>query len=216
MTEQHRPQTAGDARPPRACRRLVGLALISALCWVPAAHAGPDAPWDGAPEAREIAARGSIHGLLYSVDEDRGLAVIESEDELVELRATPQQLAGLSPDGARDFSYVRFGDAKWLADPTPLVIERGPTVEYVVGVVRAVDLREGRLSVEPAEDPPVNLQAHPQAIAGLREHQEVVVAAERIGPGLWVVAAREPDPAELIDAPGAQGPSAGLLDALRR
>lgn len=183
------------------------LFLGTALCVTPSALAEPAGlTWDGAAEGvHEVGARGSVHGHVRSVDEDRGLAVIESADDLTELRATPRQLSSLAPDELRDFTYVRFDESRWLADPEPVLVERGPTVEYVVGAVAEVDLREGYLRVDSSGGAPVALQAHPQTIAGLREHQDVVVAAERIGPGLWVVAVREPDPADLLGE--AHGPA---------
>jgi hypothetical protein len=193
--------------------RAAGLALAATLCWTGSAAAEPDpGSWNGAPDgAWEVSGRGSVHGHVRSIDEDRGVALIESDDAVTELRATPRQLAALAPDERRDFTYVRFDESKWLADPAPIVLERGPTVEYVVGAVAEVDLREGYLRVDGPEGNRVALQAHPQAIAGLHEHQEVVVAAERIGPGLWVVAVREPDPAELLAEPTVRANPAELL-----
>jgi hypothetical protein len=189
------------------------LILGAALCATPSAVAEPaGTTWQGAPDGvHEVAGRGSVHGHVRSVDEDRGLAIIDDGDDVTELRATPRQLAGLAPDELRVFTYVRFDESKWLADPEPLIVERGPTVEYVVGAVAEIDLREGYLRVDAAGGGPVALQAHPQTIAGLREHQDVVVAAERIGPGLWVVAVRDPDPADLLDeADGAVDPISRL------
>jgi hypothetical protein len=162
----------------------------------PRTSPSPETAWDGlvpigangAPPSEpqpEAAAMGALSGVVVDVRLSQGSISIRT-DEVVEVRATPTQIAALVRGMAITARYVQYGDALWLVGHYGLS-SCGPfTISgEVAGTIYDLDKAGGEITLAFGSQRR-RFRTHPDDTRGLLPGHAVIVSYHRIGRLDWV------------------------------